>query len=200
MLLCYTLSTAWAGGVMNQLFLNPHHIMVWRKANSRTVRENPDNQSVLLVQLGLNRLYSLYGQKPNVEGGTNTVREKIFSYFEEVAENGNSSGIFFEGLCRLFGLGCKIDIIIDNTIIRVAVIACGCDFALDCINLCVKVEYLYGKNRPQNYAAAITCLNMAGEIAQPQRAKLAEHFKHQYLKHTQFVERQQAFLGTSYKP
>ena len=185
---------------MSQLFLNPHHITVWRKVNSIAVRGNPNNQSVLLVQLGLNRMYDLYVQKPNVEENTSTVRTKIFSSFKEAAENGNSRGMFFEGLCILFGFGCEMDILTGNALVRVSATARSCDFALDCLNLCVGVEHLYGKNRPQNYAAAIARLNMAGEIAQPQRVKLAEHFKHQELELTHFIERQQDYPRTSYKP
>ncbi|MBY0533865.1 MAG: hypothetical protein K2P31_02735 [Rickettsiaceae bacterium] len=184
---------------MSQLFLNPHHIMVWRKVNSIAVRGNPNNQSVLLVQLGLNRLYNLYVQKSNVEENTITVRTKMFSFFKEAAENGNSRGMFFEGLCYLFGFGCKTDALTGNALIRVAATARSCDFALDCLNLCVGVEHLYGKNRPQNYAAAIARLNMAGEIAQPQRVKLAEHFKRQHLILVQLAETPQDFPRASYK-
>lgn len=173
--------------------------MVWRKVNSIAVRGNPNNQSVLLVQLGLNRLYNLYVQKSNVEENTITVRTKMFSFFKEAAENGNSRGMFFEGLCYLFGFGCKTDALTGNALIRVAATARSCDFALDCLNLCVGVEHLYGKNRPQNYAAAIARLNMAGEIAQPQRVKLAEHFKRQHLILVQLAETPQDFPRASYK-
>jgi len=93
-----------------------------------------------------------------------------------------------------------MDILTGNALIRVAAIARGCDFALDCLQLCVGVEHLYGKNRPQNYAVAVVCLKMVGEIAQPQRSKLAEHFKRQQLEHPQFLERSQDFPRTSYKP
>lgn len=185
---------------MSRLFLNPHHITVWHKANSGTVRSNPDNQAVLLVQLGLNRLHNLYVQKPNIEDNTITVREKIFSSFKEAAENGNSRGMFFEGLCYLFGFGCKTDIVTGNALIRVAATARSCDFAVDCLQLCLGVEHLYGTNRPQNYVAAIACLNMAGEIAQPQRSKLAEHFKRQQLELAQHVEMRQSFSRAVYKP
>jgi len=200
MALCYALSCSRIGDIMSQLFLNPHHITVWLEANSAAVRNNPNNQLALLVQLGLNSLYNLYLQKPNIEDNTITVRKKIFSYFIEAAENGNSRGMFFEGLCRLFGFGCKTDALTGNALIRVAATARNCDFALDCLRLCEGVEHLYGKNRPQNYVAAITCLKEAGEIAQPQRLKLAEHFKRQQLELSRFTERLQDAPDASYKP
>ena len=185
---------------MSQLFLNPHHIAVWCEVNSLAVRDNPNNQSALLVQLGLNSLYNLYVQKPNIEDNTITVRKKIFSYFKEAAENGNSRGMFFEGLCCLFGFGCKADILTGNALIRVASTARNCDFAINSLRLYVGVEHLYGTNRPQNYVAAIACLKTAGEIAQPQRLELAEHFKRQQLKPSRFTERLQNAPGVSYKP
>lgn len=160
---------------------NQHFVGIWHAANSKSIQNNPRDQSALYLQVGLNELLNYSNSNGVVELALQK-RKEIFDYFYQAGKHGDPRGMFFEGLCFLEGFGCKEDVDTGRAFIQVAAVGRKCDLALNYLNRILGLEYLYGTKRPQSFAAAIKSFQLSGEIATPELHMVGAHLQKMQLR------------------
>lgn len=194
--------------VAKSIFANHKCIEEWLEESSRTIKKDPRNKAVLDVHVALDEAYDLYF--PTVEAKDSNIlptvkRLEIFSRFERSARTGCPNAMFFEGLARREGFGCKKDLTTGNALIQVAAIARNCNLALNYLGVSyfsqapemalkffqqaalngydrayknLGIASLYGRGIGQSYAEAIRCFKTAGAVARNELAQVAQHLKY----------------------
>ena len=190
---------------MASIFANLKCTEEWLEASSRTITSDPRHKPALDVHVALHEISDLYS--PEKQPSDPKVlpinkRHEIFARFERSALTGYPVAMFFEGLARREGFGCKQDVIAGNALIQVAGLARNCDLALNFLGVsyfsqapetAVKffqqaalngynrayknlgLANLYGVGIRQSYVEAIRCFKTAGDIAKLELAKVAYH-------------------------
>lgn len=153
----------------------PHNIKVWRDASSKAIQIDPNNQAALYIHCALNALHDTYVTKLPTVSNPLEVRNATFNYIQQAALTGYPPALFFEGLARLEGFGCKQDQTTGKALIQVSAVARACDLAIGFVQMRIGIAHLYGKGAAQSFKLAIQNFKLAGAIAQPQLQLVAAH-------------------------
>ncbi len=189
---------------ISSIFANQKCIEEWLEASSRTIKKDPRNKAALYIHVALDELCDLYTRTLNKETDINRLakRHEIFDRFEQAAQTGYPRGMFFEGLARREGFGCKQDAETGKALIQVAGVARNCELALNYLGVSyfksapetavnffkqatvsgypqafknLGLANLYGIGTKQSFAEAIRCFKKAGYVAQAELALVAEY-------------------------
>src|SRR4051812_14826266 len=107
------------------IFANTKFMEEWLEASSKTIKEEPRNKVALDIHIGLHEAHGLYlpeNKLKDFDALPINKRPEIFARFERSACSGDqfaSRAMFFEGLSRREGFGCKKDITTGNALIQV---------------------------------------------------------------------------------
>jgi hypothetical protein len=192
---------------MASIFANRTCIEEWLEASSKTIVADPRDKRAVDVHTALSDAHELYFPETKTKDSTELPTEKraeIFTRFERSALTGYPTAMFFEGVARREGFGCKQDQTTGNALIQVAAVARGCVLALNYLGVSyfsnapemavrffqqaalkgynrayrnLGIANLYGVGVKQSYAGAIRFFTAAGPVARPELQKVAAHLK-----------------------
>lgn len=121
------------------IFANERCITAWRAEAKRVEQRDPNTpentRSATYVQKALELLDEMYCLNNPQHKNPLNVRQAIIAMFETAAAAGYPPAMFFEGLARKEGFGCKKDPATGHALIRIAAIR-KCAEALNYLALC----------------------------------------------------------------